>query len=352
MRIADISIDRQDFQLRNPSVVAYEALDVAQNVIVRLQLENGLVGWGNAAPDEYVTGETAETVERTIRQIFKPFLIGCEALRIEMIWSKLRQLAPHQPSAIAAVDVALYDLLGKISGLPLCKLLGQAREQIETSMTLSIEELPVSVARAAEFRSQGFKALKIKCGLNVAEDIERIRAIRQTVGDQMRISLDANQGYSVGQTLRVLEALRDCNPAFIEQPVAANDIEALAEICRRSPVPVMADESVLSASDVLTTPAPMVNLKLMKTGGITGALKANAVAEARGIRTMLGCMDESRISMAAAAHLALALNNITFADLDGHLDIVDDVVSGGIWIKDGMVSVGDGAGLGLSFGQQ
>jgi L-alanine-DL-glutamate epimerase-like enolase superfamily enzyme len=347
MRIVDVTTFRRDFKLQNPSVVAYEAIETAPNLLVRIELENGLVGWGNAAPDAHVTGETAEGVERTINQLFRPFLIGQEASRIEWLWSRLCGLVPKQPTAIAAIDIALYDLLGKAAGLPLCKLLGPARDEILTSVTLSIEETMMSVARGLDFQAQGFKALKIKCGLDAGEDIARVRSVRQAVGDAVRISLDANQGYSVETTLRVLADLRGCDIAFIEQPVAAGDIEALRELCRRSPIPVMADESVLGAADVLATPAPLVNLKLMKTGGITGALKANAVAEARGIRAMVGCMDESRISMAAAAHVALALGSVPYADLDGHLDIIEDVASEGILIAGGMVHVGAGAGLGL-----
>jgi L-alanine-DL-glutamate epimerase-like enolase superfamily enzyme len=346
--IVDVEIFRRDFQLRNPSVVAYEAVDVAPNLIVRIELENGLVGWGNAAPDEHVTGENADEVERTLTEILKPFLIGQDASRIEALWPQLCRLTPNQPTAIAAVDIALYDLLGKAAGLPLCQLLGNAKAKIETTITLSIEELPTTLARAKDFQAQGFRALKIKCGLNAKEDIERIRLIRQTAGNQMRLTMDANQGYSIEQTLQVLAAVEDCRIDFIEQPVAATDFEALSEVCRLSPIPVMADESVLSAADVLKTPAPLVNLKLMKTGGITGALKANAVAEARGIRAMVGCMDESRISMAAAAHFALAMNNVVHADLDGHIDIVDDVAGAGILIENGAVRVSEDVGLGLA----
>ena len=345
--ITDVSIFRRDFQLRNPSVVAYEALDVAPNIAVRVELANGLVGWGNAAPDEHVTGETADGVERTLHEILKPFLIGKDAARIETLWPQLCQLAPNQPTAVAAVDIALYDLLGKAAGLPLCRLLGNAKSEIETTITLSIEDLPTTLARAIEFQSQGFRALKIKCGLNADDDIERIRQIRQTVGEQIRLTIDANQGYSVADSLRVFAAIEACRIEFAEQPVAANDLEALREVCRRSPIPVMADESVLSTVDVLKTPAKLVNLKLMKTGGITGALKANAVAEARGIRAMVGCMDESRISMAAAAHFALAMNNVIYADLDGHIDIIDDFAEQGILIEDGLVRTNEAAGLGL-----
>jgi L-alanine-DL-glutamate epimerase-like enolase superfamily enzyme len=346
-RIIDISIFRRDFQLRNPSVVAYEAMDVAPNIIVCIKLENGLIGWGNAAPDEHVTGETADGVELTLRETLKPFLIDQDASRIESLWSRLCQLAPKQPTAIAAVDIALYDLLGKAAGMPIGRLLGNAKDEIETTVTLSIEELRTTLARAMEFQAQGFRALKIKCGLNADDDIERIRQIRRTVGNQMRLTIDANQGYSIEETLRVQAAVESCRIDFIEQPVAAADLEALREVCQRSPIPMMADESVLNAADVLATPAPLVNLKLMKTGGITGALKANAVAEARGIRAMVGCMDESRISMAAAAHFALAMNNVVYADLDGHLDIIDDVATQGFLLESGLVRTSEDAGLGL-----
>lgn len=347
MQIVDVSVFRRDFQLRNPSVVAYEAVEIAPNLLVRIELENGLVGWGNAAPDEHVTGENADGVERTLREVLKPFLPGQFAGQIEAIWLQLCQLAPNQPTAVAAIDIALYDLLGKTAGLPLCQLLGNAKNKIETTVTLSIEELQTTLVRAKDFQAKGFRALKIKCGLNPKDDIERVRQIRQLVGGQMRLTLDANQGYSVAEALHMLEAVKDCQIEFVEQPVAATDLEALQEVCRRSPIPVMADESVLSAADVLKTPAPLVNLKLMKTGGITGALKANAVAEARGIRAMVGCMDESRISMAAAAHFALAMNNVVYADLDGHIDIIDDVAAEGILIEDGFVEISRDAGLGL-----
>lgn len=347
MRIVDLALFRRDFKLSQPSIVAYEAIDTAPNVIVRVECANGLVGWGNAAPDEHVTGETAVSVEETIREIFQPALLGVDALRIEAIWARLNELAPRQPTAIAAVDIALYDLLGQAAGLPLYHLLGGARSEIATSVTLSIEETAVSIARAREFQARGFRALKIKCGLDVAADIARVRAIRAAVGSEMRLSLDANQGYDVEQTLRVLAALRDCDLAFIEQPVAAADLDGLREVCRRAPLPVMADESVIDAYDVLLTPVPLVNLKLMKMCGITGALKANAVAEARGMRVMIGCMDESLISMAAATHVALALHNVAYADLDGHFDIVDDVASGGVTLQAGAASVGERAGLGV-----
>jgi L-Ala-D/L-Glu epimerase len=347
MMIAELAVFRRDFKLSTPSVVAYGAIETAPNVVVRIELENGLSGWGNAAPDQYVTGETAESVERTIKEVFRPALIGMKASRIRSIWPRLCELEPEQPSAIAAIDIALYDLLGKTAGMPLYRLLGHARDEVETSVTLSIEETASNVARARDLQSRGFKALKVKCGLNVDEDIERLLAIRAAVGDEMRISLDANQGYSVEETLQVIDALRDCGISFIEQPVAANDLNGFREVCERSRVPVMADESVFSARDVLLTPAPLVNLKLMKAGGITGVLKANEAAESRGIRAMIGCMDESLISIAAAAHLALALDNIAYADLDGHLDIIDDVAQGGISIKDGIISLSDNAGLGV-----
>lgn len=347
MRIVSVEVERRDFQLRHPSIVAYDALEEAPNVVVRIEVEGGLVGWGNAAPDSHVTGETAEGVVRTLQDRWRPLLLGADARRIQSLWHQLRQEAPAAPTALAAVDVALYDLLGKAAGLPLVQLLGQARDQIATSLTLSIEPLDRNLARTREFCAAGVRILKIKCGLDLTEDVARIRAIREVAGPSVLLSLDANQGYDVDQSLALLAAVEDCQISFLEQPVPASDREALRELVKRSPIPIMADESVLDARDVLETPAPLVNLKLMKTGGITGALRCNAVAEARGIPVMIGCMDESRISMAAAAHLALALRNVAWADLDGHFDLTDDLATGAPFFTQGMISVPSAPGLGV-----
>jgi len=346
-RIVDIKIRRIDYRLSSPSVVAYEALDCAPNIAVGIELDDGMVGWGNAAPDQHVTGETAESVEAALRDSLRPYLIGQDSTRIESLLPEMLNRAPRQPTAIAAVDIALWDLLGKKAGLPLFKLLGNARNRIATSITLSIDEHDATVSRALEFRRAGFRRLKIKCGLDPEGDIARIRAVRSAVGDDAGICIDANQGYSVEQALQVINSLADCGIEFIEQPVPANDPIGLHDLCRRSGIPVMADESVLDSRDLLETPAPLVNLKLMKTGGITGALRCNSIAEARGIGVMLGCMDESRISIAAAAHLALALNNVRYADLDGHLDIIDDIGSGNPHLNDGELSLMDAPGLGI-----
>jgi L-alanine-DL-glutamate epimerase-like enolase superfamily enzyme len=346
--IVSLDLFPREGQLGRRSVIAYESIDRAPQIIVRLSGDDGRIGWGNAAPDYHVTGETAASVQGVIRETLRPLLLGADESRTESLWARMRRTAPGSPSAVAALDIALYDLLGKRAGAPLAFLLGSAREEIATSITLSIARIDETVERARELVvGEGYRALKIKCGLDPEEDIARARAVREAVGPEIALSMDANQGYSVEQTLRVATAVFDLRLAFIEQPVAAGDLEGMREVCARSPIPVMADESVLDARDALATPAPLINLKLMKTGGITGALKANAVAEARGVRTMIGCMDESRISMAAAAHLALALENIAWADLDGHLDLVDDPARGGLEIIDGMVGVGPAAGLGV-----
>ncbi len=347
-RIADVKIQRSDYRLSSPSVVAYESVEVASNISVAIVLDDGRVGLGNAAPDQHVTGETAESVERALREDLGPVLIGRNPARIENLWPELCALG--RPTAVAAIDIALWDLLGQSAGLPLFRLLGNARETIPTSVTLSIDGFEASVDRALEFQARGFRRLKIKCGLDVEADIARVKAIRAAVDPGIALCLDANQGYSVDQTLLAINALGDCVIEFIEQPVSADDLDGLRFLCARSPIPVMADESVLGPRDLLKTPAPLVNLKLMKTGGITGALRCNAIADARGIGVMLGCMDESTISISAAAHLALALRNVRYADLDGHLDIIDDIGAGNPLLEEGSLGLTESPGLGVRSG--
>lgn len=351
MRIAKIDVVPVEFKLRQVTAIAYEAPETAPNIVVRVETDGGEVGWGNAAPDTHVTGETPESVERVLREQFAPAIHGADPLQIRPLWDELNRLAPGNPTAVAAIDIALYDLLGKICGLPLYELLGHSRDAIGTFVTLGIEETEVSVSKARALCGGGFRALKVKCGLAPDKDVERIRAIRSAVDTSTTMCIDANQGYDAPTALWVTDQLKDQRIEFIEQPTPANDLAALAEVAHNSPIPVMADEAALSPADISRViercGVQAVNIKFMKIGGITGALAGIALAQAAGIPVMLGCMDESVISIAAALHVALVQNGVKYADLDGHLDIVDDVATRGVVLERGLMRAVDAPGLGV-----
>lgn len=351
MTIKRIDLFSKTFQLRNPYTIAYDSITAAPNLLVRIETDNGLIGWGNAAPDTFVTGETIAQAEVLLTTTIMPALFGREARALSAHHEFLQQHAAQIPAACAAIDTALYDLFGKSVNLPLYKLLGWARPKILTSITIGIAAVTESVRQARELVRAGFRALKIKTGADWEEDAERIRAIRAAIGPTFALRIDANQGYTAEQALAFCRRVAGERLEFVEQPTAAKNIAALKTVRDSAQIPIMADESALTSNDVLTFAASgavdMINLKLMKTGGITSTTQATAVAAAGKMPVMLGCNDESRISIAAGVHLACALGGVHYADLDGAFDIVDDVAAGGFVLQDGYLIPSDQPGLGV-----
>jgi L-alanine-DL-glutamate epimerase-like enolase superfamily enzyme len=351
MIITQANIFPITFKLKNFFTIAYDSYDTAQNLIVRLETKNGLVGWGNAAPDPHVTGETIEASQKVLSTEIIPAVMGRDARARAEIFENCQQKAIHAPAARAAIDMALYDLLGQRAGLPLYQLLGFARRKILTSITLGIASIEENVRQAQEFVKAGFRALKIKTGLDWKEDVERVKAIRAAAGAEIALRVDANQGYHVQPALDFIRSVESCRIEFLEQPAPAKNLNDLKLIRALSKIPIMADESAISPEEVFNLAAhgvaDMVNVKLMKTGGITGAMQATAVAAAGKLPVMLGCNDESRLSIAAAVHVACALHGVRYADLDGAFDIVDDVAAGGFELKDGYIIPSNKPGLGV-----
>jgi len=309
----------------------------SHNIVVKVFTDFGIVGVGEASPSERVTNETPNTVLGVLDKIAL-HLIGMCPLRIEQIVDTMDQIVTKNPSAKAAIDMALHDILGKTTRKPLFKLLGGFREQVLTDITLSIKEPKEMAEDAVKAVRSGFEALKVKVGLNPEEDFERVRKIREAVGSEVTIRIDANQGWTVSQAVKVLKKLERFNIEFVEQPVSADDIKGLAKVKKNSPIPVMADESVHSPSDALRIikeeAVDSINIKLMKSGGILNAKKITAIAEAARMPCMIGCMGESSIGISAAVHLAAATKNICYADLDCDILLADKLVrKGGAQLK-------------------
>jgi len=238
----------------------------------------------------------------------------------------------------------------------LARPLGQRRERIPTSITLGIADDPERVLEQARRHvTAGFWILKIKVGEDWEADARLIGALRKAVGPKVVLRADGNQGYSEEDARRFLAGIEPGDLELLEQPTPAGDREALGRLERDSGVPVMADEAVQTPADAGRLAAPracsLVNIKLMKSGGVTDAMEIARITHRAAIGAMIGCMDESRISIAAALHFALAAPNVERADLDGHLDLADDVARGGIRIVGGYVLPEvDAVGLGVSVG--
>ena len=320
-------------------------------IIVEVVSSSGLRGYGEAREAVQITGETHESILGVITTRFAPELKGMDPFDIEAAHKAMSTVCCGNTAAKSAVDLALYDLMGKICGQPVCRLLGgKLKAQIETSKAIGLGGLDTVVAEAKGLIEQGFSILKIKTGVDPDAEIHMIRKIRQAVGPTARIKLDANQGWTLRDAVKVIRAVEDCNIEVVEQPLAASDLRGSAELRRLVTPPIMLDEGVHSPSDVVRIieagAADMINIKFIKTGGLYPALSVNAVAEAAGMVCQIGSLDTT-IGSAAATHLAMAKANIRYAEIVGPTRLQRDVAEG-LTITGGRISPTDDPGYGIT----
>ncbi|MGH9464152.1 MAG: mandelate racemase/muconate lactonizing enzyme family protein [Thermoanaerobaculia bacterium] len=350
MRITRVEAWPVTFDLAQPYAIAYQDVEQATNVFLRLETDGPLVGCGCAAPDPDVTGEEPEATLKALLEIAAPLLEGSDPTRVVFQLERLREPFAGLPAAMAAVDMALLDLVARKADLPLWKLLGGFRPSIATSATVGILPLPETVAAARRLAKLGFRAVKLKGGREVESDIARVHAVRAALGAGMALRFDANQGYTLEEAHAFVEATRPCKLELLEQPTPADQPEALGRLAA-SGLPIMADESLLSLRDAFRLArgrlVDMVNLKLMKVGGLTEALRVAAVARAGGLAIMVGCMDEAALAIAAGLAFALARPGVRYADLDGHFDLVGDPTAAAVRFDNGLLYPADEPGLGV-----
>lgn len=352
MKITSLGAWPVSMKLSEPYSIAYETIKETTNIFVRIETDRGISGYGCAAPDVQITGETPDSVLKVLNNVVFPNIKGSDPLRLAMIIERLASLLESQSSALASVDMALHDILGKFCDLPLWKLLGGFRDRIKTSVTIGILPEKETVARACEWVAQGFKCLKIKGGIDVDSDIIRIIKVREAVGKDIELRFDANQGFSVEQALRFFDETRSVGLELIEQPTPRGQPDLLGRVTSSIKIPIMADESLMTLRDAFRLArrdlVDMVNVKLMKVGGISIASQINSVARSAGLEVMVGCMDEAALSIAAGLHFALARPNVAYADLDGHLDLLDDPTQGAVILRNGTLFPTDKPGLGFN----
>ncbi len=339
MIIKDIKLFHLSVPLKKPFKTALRTVNSAEETIVKVETDKGKIGWGEAPPTAVITGDNSEGIRGIIKDKIKPILIGERIDRLQKIINLIHESAVGNSSAKAAVEMAVYDLFSKLYHIPLYKLLGGFSDTVETDLTISVnspEEMKNDARKAVDM---GFNTLKLKVGKGWEKDLRRVRAIREEVGSEIKIRLDANQGWLPKEAVAVIQKLEkeDLDIELVEQPVKAGDYEGLKYVTDNVLTPIMADESLFSPADcwrLLSMRAcDLINIKLMKTGGIYKALQINALAETRNIECMLGSMLEAKVSVTAAAHLAAGLKNITRLDLDAPTLLAEDPVRGGITIK-------------------
>ncbi|SER85223.1 dipeptide epimerase [Salipaludibacillus aurantiacus] len=355
MVIEEIEKKRIAVPLKKPFKTALRTLETAEAIVVTVRCDNGLTGFGEAPPTVVITGESMESIESAIHYVFRPALTGMNVLNFESVFNTLHRATVGNTSAKAAVDMAVYDLLAKKMDVPLYQYLGGYRKEIETDYTVSVNSSEEMGEDAVQFVNDGFTVLKVKVGKNnIEKDVERICEIRRRVGSEIKIRLDANQGWNAKEAVRSIRKMEDMNLniELIEQPVRASDLEGLKTVTDNTGTPIMADESVFSPADALEVInrrcADLINIKLMKTGGIYKAELINRLAEMAGMECMTGSMIETRLGISAAAHFAASKKNITRFDFDSPLMLKEDIIKGGMTYEKNKIILQNEPGLGIT----
>ncbi|MFL0361719.1 dipeptide epimerase [Pseudobacillus sp. 179-B 2D1 NHS] len=352
MYISKLAVSVEKLSLVKPFKTALRTATEIDNIFVTIQLENGLIGVGAAAPTVAITGDSTEGISSVIEQIIAPQLIGQRITCLNRLSKIIQQSCAGNTSAKAAVEIAVYDAACRYWNIPLYELLGGETNQLHNDMTVSIAGEAEMVNDALRIIKDGFSILKIKAGKDWEQDVERISAIRQAVGSKIAIRVDANQGWSVSEAIRTIRELEDrqLNIELVEQPVKAYNIAGLKEIKNNVHTSIMADESLFSPVDAMKLLSEQavdyLNIKLMKTGGIRRAVQIADMAEAAEVECMIGSMMESIVSVSAAIHLAVAHPNITKIDLDAPLWIKQENFEGISYEKD-LIKLGNAPGLGI-----
>lgn len=353
MKIAKIEVGEVRIPLVTPFKTALRTVDCVNDLIVRITSDEGETGFGEAPPTAVITGDTLGSIRCAVEQFIAPNLIGMDLLNIDGIMEKLHGCILKNTSAKAAVDMAVYDLYAKSLKKPLYQVLGGRRSRIETDLTISVNPIDEMVRDSMKAVEQGFRILKIKVGKEGLEDVKRIEAIRKAVGPDILIRVDANQGWTPKEAVRIISTMEDKGIAMdlVEQPVHAHDFQGMQYVTSHVFTPILADESVFSAEDAIRIieggAADLINIKLMKTGGIYQALKICAIAELYHVECMIGCMLESKIAVSAGAHLAAAKGIITRADLDGPSLCSIDPYEGGPVYSGRDILMNETPGLGI-----
>jgi L-alanine-DL-glutamate epimerase-like enolase superfamily enzyme len=352
MKIKNVNVWTADLGNTKPYTIAFKTIDEVRNAFVEITLENGVTGIGAGNPSEYVTGENLNHTVQALHENNLEFLIGRDIRHFHQLLAEVLQKFPKTPAARAALDIALHDAFTKYLGVPLVQFLGQKIKSMPTSNTIGIKNVEDTLREAIEYQKQGFSVLKVKLGKDLEEDIARMVKLREQFGNSMVIRIDANQGYTVQQTIDFYSRTKHLNIELIEQPLPAKAIDDLKNLPEEVKKIVAADESLLSPKDAFALVKPplasgIFNIKLMKCGGINQGLKIADIAYHAGVDLFWGCNDESIVSITAALHAAFACPHTKYIDLDGSLDLAKDEVRGGFILKDGVMYCSDKPGLGV-----
>ena len=353
LTIQQVELYKLSISLKEPFTTSLGTEYSAENVLVKIITAEGIIGFGECSPYMPINGESQDTCF-IVGQYFAQALKGKDPLQIEDCIQLMDKIIYGNSSIKSAFDIALYDIASQHAGMPLYKFIGgENNKTIITDYTVSVGDIDKMAADAVKIKEQGYPAIKVKLGKNGKTDVERMKAIRAAVGNEIPLRIDANQGWTVEEAIETLNALAPLNIQHCEEPIARWNFMQLSRVKKESPIPIMADECCGDDHDaerlIQLGACDYMNIKLGKSGGIFKALKMARMAEAANIHLQVGAMLESRLAMTAFAHYALCSPNIEHFDFDTALMFSEDPVSGGIvYEKNGVVKVPETIGLGAT----
>ncbi|MEV6810981.1 dipeptide epimerase [Micromonospora sp. NPDC051296] len=354
MTIAAVRTHRLTAPLHTPFVTALRRATTVDTLVVEVIDADGRSGFGEAPQVWQVTGASVAGAEACVRELLAPTLTGRDPDDLTARCVEVRRAVAGNEAARCAVDVALHDLAARRLGVPLVRLLGGTRLRMPTDITLAAGNATEVAAAARRRHAEGFGVLKVKVGTDAAGDLDRVRAVRAAIGGGARIRLDANQGWTPREAVRVIRGIEDAglDVELVEQPVDRRDLDGLAWVSDRVRTPILADESVFDLRDLMEMirrrAADLVNVKLAKCGGLSTARTLLEVAAAHGVGTVVGSMMESQVGIGAAASLAAASPGTAVADLDAAWWLAWSPVAGGIRYDAASVVLPDSPGLGIT----
>lgn len=342
LRIVDLKVTEFNIPLTEPFVISLGTTHSAENILVSVELENGVIGFGEGAPFAYVTGETQQTAIQTV-EAARNLVVGKDATAYRAIAADLARTFWVQTSARMAIEMAILDALTKSWGIPLYQFFGGVSDQVETDITIGIMPAAEAFDKAKYWAAEGFNHIKIKVGTDLAADVERVAAIREGAPNCL-LKVDANQGYTAKEALTFLGELekRDIALELLEQPVPAWDLKGLKFVTQNSTVPIAADESVFSSRDALRVAmegaADIINIKLAKAS-VLDVVNIHAICQSYNLGLMVGCMIESRLALSMAVHMVAGLGGFGYVDLDGFFCLAEEPIAGGFNQQAGVLSV-------------
>lgn len=353
MNISSIRFQLENLQLSKPYTIAWKTVDHVENLFCILSLVNGLQGFGSCNPENEVVGVSTRDTLEAQDTLDLDVLLGKP---IDQPAELIRALYPHLakvPTLMAALDIAIWDAWAKNLGKPLVEAFGKKIEPLPTSVTIGIMDAVQTIREAKEFIGQGFTHLKIKIGLHPDQDLERLTLLREAIGPDPVIRTDINQGYQADEFKKLVSGCEHLGIELYEQPIRVDRSEQVDTLPPTIKKWIAADESLHDAADAEELAKAgrcgIFNIKLMKCGGLYQAQKIAGVAEDYGLDLMWGCNDESRLSIAAAMHLAYATGRTRYLDLDGSFDLARDMVSGGFQVDSGKLIPLNKPGLGVEW---